>query len=173
MLLLFPLSIYIVLPTLCFVALSAKELFCWLCTFQLTCLKYIKLHLFLNTTILSQTNIACDLVSPLLSLPLKQEMTYWCSSDNSKLLKLSRSTPFFSKYISTHSRVENVWVRLDWICTQSFPQNPFTCILTTAFWDVKKDPNWRNEILRHWMKFFDKHKDLSRETCTMLQKCHD
>lgn len=42
---------------------------------------------------------------------------------------------FSSKYISTHSRVENAWVRLDWICTQSFPQNPCTCSLTTAFWD--------------------------------------
>lgn len=42
---------------------------------------------------------------------------------------------FSSKYVSTHSRVENVWVRLDWIRTQSFPQNPCTFSHTTAFWD--------------------------------------
>lgn len=85
---------------------------------------------------------------------------------------------FSSKYVSTHSRVENVWVRLHWFCTQSFPQNPFTGILSTAFWDhvqytqgipilldgLKKDLNWRNEILRHWMKFLTNTKTSLRPT---------
>lgn len=91
-------------------------------------------------------------------------MTRWCSSDNSRLLRLSCCTAFLQNMFLHTAE----WIMCEWDCI-GFVLSPLW-ILSLAFspqlsettcnplraslllHGLKKDLNWRNEVLRHWMK---------------------
>lgn len=113
--------------------LVLKALFCWLCMFQLTCLKCVKSYLFLNTTPFPRQTLPVTWNSTAIPFFKKRNgslVLLW----QLKAAQVVWLHCFSSKYVSAHSREEKVWVPLGWICTQSFQtQNPFNCILSPAF----------------------------------------
>lgn len=84
--------------------------------------KCVKPHLFLNTTPFPSQTLPMFflLVTPLPSLYLEQNVTYWCSSENSDCYQVVLLHCFCSKHVIIHSRVVHIWIELDWNCTQSF-----------------------------------------------------